>query len=1019
LINALEEIMHSVFRSFITLSLTVTLLACSDDSSDSSIEIEGWVGAQGFDNAQVVVNQVTEGGQVDIDTSGLYVGVRESTDSSSEFEATTLEYESTLLIARGQIADVDEDSDNLATTRACQVKLGCTVDGEDYAFGEYYSATSGFEWRSIIFNAEDGSRHNVNAITTLAAAFAYDYDVKSNDLVTIQYNAVFTPYDIVLANSQLSNILGLTEIVSDLPAKLTSLDSLKTSYAGAQNQIRYGALLGGLQQLELEYQALIVSATDSDFITQVAAEYAADEGQLYYRTQVESRALTLEALYTAAYDNLLAISETLIDDDVKQLVTLALTDLAEDRDSASSQTVDTKTAMLADDLALLLTDDEISDISLGLELTKLFVTSINEFQTNFWEDDYEEEIDAYQTLLEELSDEHRATLDVLVQDFVLIQDYYVSCNIGGRDCTEAKFDDVIALNPSYDSSTQTLTLDGDITVSQELENLSVTNTDTVTESQAVNILIVGTLERDGLVLKLDHTYDDDDDTEIEIPSTVRVYYPDEVTGVPETETTIEGYEIIWGDFQLYDESAIGTDEEMELSGAFLIFYRGVYDPQDLDNSDLRFNLSNWTLSSIISDTVSDEDDDDDTTGYDITTLIVSAAAYNPDTYYPSTDAEIKFANLEGFYTANDDVKLDTIAGLLTYSLGTEMVEYGSTYVEAETIDFSNSMGETIRYRFYPDNQVIDQYDVDDDDDTDELVTMHIIEECELVDGSESNIVCGAKSRIYEERDLQQTINDLWELGAFQETTVDGRGTYFIDFPTEEIDGCLNLQTLSGTNTLDGTLIEQEVLGLSSVSFTSQVSLMDDELDSLSDTLFDMTIVAPTKEQYTVNLGLSHNYTGTTTDDSGIILGTGSDTNVLSFSYDTSDEFTNSGSYGIFKGGVELVLEDGSEEDEDQEITAYFSQTYSGNVTYTISEDENGDADRCVLSVNDFDKDTIEDQVYHLNYGGLVYGTARLDTSSSIWEVTYIDGTTADMTWTMPSLPLIDVSGTSPVLDIED
>lgn len=1010
--------MHSVLRSFVTLSLTVTLLACSDDSSDSSIqiEVEGWVGAQGFDNAQVVVNQLSEAGQVDLDTSGLYVGVRESTDTESRFVATTYEEESTLLIARGQIADVDEDSDNLATTRACQLKLGCTVDSEDYAFGEYYSATSGFEWRSIIFNAEDGGRHNVNAITTLAAAFAYEYDVKSNDLINIEYNAVFTPYDIVLANSQLSKILGLTDVVGDLPANLTSLDSLSTSYAGAQNQIRYGALLGGIQQLALEHQAGLIDATDDDFITQVAAEYVADEGQLYYRTELESRALTLETLYSTAYDNLLAISESLTDSDVQQLVSLALADLAVDRDSAAAQTADTKTEMLADGLTLLLTDDEISDISLGLEKTKLFVASINEFQANFWEDDYKDEIDAYKTLLEELSDEHRATLDALVQDFVLIQDYYVSCSIGGRDCNEARFDDVIALNPSYDSSTQTLTLDGDITVSQELENLSVTNTDTVTESQAVNVLIVGTLERDGLVLNLDHTYEDDDETEIEIPSAVRIYYPDEVTGVPETETAVEGYEIIWGDFQLYDESAIGTDDEMELSGAFLIFYRGVRDPQDLDNSDLRFNLSNWTLSSIISDTV-DEDDD---SGYDISTLIISAQASNPDTYYPSADTEIKFANLEGFYTANDDVKLDTITGLLTYSLGTETVAYGSGYVEAETIDFANSMGETTRYRFYPDSQVIDQYDVDDDDDTDDLVTMHIIEECELIDGSESNIVCGAKSRVYESRDLQQTINDLWKLGAFQETTVEGRGTYFIDFPTEEIDGCLNLQALSGTDTLDGTLIEQEVLGLDSVRFTSEVSLMDDELDSLPSTFFDMTLVAPTKEKYIVNLGLSHNYTGSTTDDSDIILGTGSDTNVLRFSYDTSDDFTNSGSYAVFQGGVELVLEDGSEVDEDQDITAYFSQTYSDDVSYVIVEDEEGDAERCVLSVNDdYTKDTAVDEVYYLNYSGLVYGTARLNSSTSIWEVTYIDGTTAEMTWTLPSVPLIDTSGTSPVLDIDD
>lgn len=1014
--------MHSVLRSFVTLSLTVTLLACSDDSSDSSIQIEGWVGAQGFDNAQVVVNQLSEAGQVDLDTNDLYVGVRESTDSESRFVATTYEDESTLLIARGQIADVDEDSDNLATTRACQLKLGCTVSGEDYAFGEYYSATSGFEWRSIIFNAEDNSRHNVNAITTLAAAFAYEYDVKSNDLINIDYNGVFTPYDIVLANSQLSKILGLNDIVGDLPAKLTSLDSLSTSYAGAQNQIRYGALLAAIQQLALEHQAGLINTTDDDFFTQVAAEYVADQGQLYYRTDIESKALTLETLYSAAYDNLLAISETLTDSDVQQLVSLTLADLKADRDSASSQAADTKTAMLADDLILLLTDDEISDISLGLEKTKLFVNSINEFQANFWEDDYKAEIDAYQALLEELSDEHRATLDALIQDYVLIQDYYVNCNIGGRDCTDAKFDDVIALNPSYDSSTEILTLDGGITVSQELANLSVTSDDddTVTESQAVNILIVGTLERNGLVLKLDHTYEDDEETEIEIPSAVRIYYPDEVTEVPQVETTIEGYEIIWGDFQLYDESAIGTDDEMELSGAFLIFYRGVRDPQNIEGSDLRFNLSNWTLSSVISDTVSDESDEDDIDGYDITTLIISAQASNPDTFYPSSDTEIKFANLEGFYTANDDVKQDSITGLLTYSLGTETVAYGSGYVEAETIDFANSMGETTRYRFYPDTEVVDQYDVNDNDDTDELVTMHIIEECELIDGSESNIVCGAKSRVYESRDLQQTINDLWTLGAFQETTVDGRGTYFIDFPTEEVDGCLNLQTLSGTNTLDGTLIEQEVLGLDSVRFTSEVALVDSELDSLSGTLFDMTIVAPTKEQYVVNFGLSHNYTSSTTDDSDIILGTGSDTNVLRFSYDTSDDFTNSGSYAVFKAGVELVLEDDSQVDEDQDITAFFSQTYSDDVSYTIVEDEEGDAERCVKSVNDgYTKDVAVDEVYYLNYSGLVYGTARLNSSTGIWEVSYIDGTSAEMTWTLPSVPLIDTSGTSPVLDIED
>lgn len=1013
--------MHSVFRSFITLSLTVTLLACSDDSSNSvsTTQIQGWVGAQGLNSAQVVVNQVSESGQVAIDANGLYVGLRESTDVNSRFVATIADEESTLLIARGQIADVDKDNSNLATSRQCQLKLGCSVNNEAYAFAEYYPATSGYEWRSILFNAENGSRNNVNAITTLATAFAYEYDVKSNDLINIKSNGVFTPYDIVLANSQLSKILGITEIVGDLPANLTRLNFFNSAYAGAQNQIRYGALLSGLQALELDYMASALPANAPDFITKIATEYADDKGQLYYRTSVETNALTLEALYSAAYENLLAIAPTVTNSNVKQLVDLELIKLAENRDVARQKTEDTTTEELADDITLLLTSAELSGISLGLEKTKLFVESINDFQANFWEEGYKAEIDAYRTMIEGLSNTHRATLDALVQDFALIQEYYVVCSIGARDCGHAKYVDIAALNPSYDAASKVLTLDsGAITVSQQLASLSVTSSAAVTASNAVDVLIVGTLKKGNLILKLNHTYNDADETDINMPSSMRIYYPEKVTEVPQADVTIEGYEVIWSDFQLYDQSVVGSNAEAELSGSYKAFYRGVRDPQDPDNSDLRFNLESWALSSIISDVVSDTE-----SGSDATTLIVSAKASNPDTFYPSVDTVKQFANLDGFYTANNDVKQDDIAGLLTYRVGIETVVLGSTTIDVEIIDFLNSMGKDIRYRFYPDSQIEDRNDANGNGNTNELITMHLVEECELVDGSETNIKCGAKSRIYESRDLQKTINNLWKLGAFQKTTVDGRGDYSVTFPTQEIEGCLNLEPLVGTGSLEGSLIEQQVLGLDSLRLTSEVSLQNNELVSLPGTLFDMTIVAPTKDKYTVNLALSHNYTGTAADSSAsseVILGSGSNTNVLRFGYDTSADFSNSGSHSVFQGGVELTLASGSQITENQDITAFFSQTYNGNVNYKIVENEEGVAERCVLPVNSaFEKTNLADQVYYLNYRGLVYGTARLSGTQNVWTVSYIDGTSADMTWALPPVPLMDVSGASPVLDIND
>ena len=49
-------------RSILFVSAVSILSGCSDsnNSSSSTSNVKGWVGAQGFNNAQVVVNQVDE-----------------------------------------------------------------------------------------------------------------------------------------------------------------------------------------------------------------------------------------------------------------------------------------------------------------------------------------------------------------------------------------------------------------------------------------------------------------------------------------------------------------------------------------------------------------------------------------------------------------------------------------------------------------------------------------------------------------------------------------------------------------------------------------------------------------------------------------------------------------------------------------------------------------------------------------------------------------------------------------------
>ena len=423
---------------------------------------------------------------------------------------------------------------------------------------------------------------------------------------------------------------------------------------------------------------------------------------------------------------------------------------------------------------------------------------------------------------------------------------------------------------------------------------------------------------------------------------------------------------------------------------------------------MRFNIEEWVLTSTISDKV----DDDNNTDSETTTLVVTGTSSNPSDFYPAQ----KFSGFDAFFTANSNPSAtlgSTEAGLLSYSLGIETVQLGSRLVEVETADFINSKGTDIRYRFYPDVLVEDSFDTDGDGDFREMVTQHKIEECVLDEINREVISCGPQSRVFASRDRLNTLNDLWKLGVIQRFSVPGLGEYVVDFPVKVDGSCQVLDLTNTSGVLDGRLIEPMVLGLDTVRMYAEINLKDDNQQSLPRTLLDMSIVAPTSSKYRVSGNLSHNYSGTLSDDSGLILGSGSEVSVMAFSYDTSRDFENLGNVSVARAGVDLTLTDSSLGNgslaltEDQDITGFLTQTYNPeDITYTIIEDENGQPERCIKptdsadsgsSFENIDKNSADEKtVYYLNYRDVVYATMRLNSgTTNTYTINYIDGSTKE------------------------
>lgn len=954
-------------RRWAVIPMIAALAACSNDDSGSSvttIDLDVQVGQEDFNEAMVRRVTVDETGMPSEVQPGVLNFARFTTDDEGQAVVTADGTEIVYLDVYGR-----ESNDGTSTTRRCQVVNGCG----SVSFGSEYSIVAAPGWRSVAAGIEDGQRIRVTPLTDLAAQLAFDR-VFSESSGTQQdagwvATGFYSVYSTLQAESQVSRLFGIDSVQSREPADLTQIEEWRgANQTEAQYSIRYGALLAAWQSYELSY----TSTTDlPSFASAVAADLVANDGQLIQRGG--SQTLSMYDLYDAAVNNLNALDVT--DSTVSGYVASVISQLQSERDAFVDGAL---TSITPASLSSLL-GDELEDYQLGIQRTKAFVQELRDYGNSFFEEGYRAQLDSYADILRGVGEDNAENLDEITTAVSEIAGFYRDCYLNSG-CPSVSPEWQWYQSHTYSAPVLTLN-GGGFEVSQAVADINLLDdSNSPSSSRAIDILMKGTLVANGLRLELDHTYSDD---EISSPSGLRIFYEDTVTVLQdEVSDPALAYQIRWTDFTLYDADDVGAASETELTGAFSILYQGVDDPDGV--SERRFNISEVVLNSRISDVY----EDDNGTDANITTVFLTANANQASEFYP----ESEFASFNAFFERAPLYPEGTVAnGLVQYRTGTQTVNGRET----QYLDYFVDGGDDFRYRFYPTVMREDVSDVDGDGNTEELIATHDYEACLLSGSPESPVIdrCQPKQRLNAEQDLQNAVNELWQIGVFSRPEVPGQGVYFVELPVEAADeqGCLTLSSLPGSlSSLDGTLYRSAQLGLSSARFTSEV-VLDYSSATEPKTLVDVQVTAPYSEQVDVSLSLSHDYTSVNT--TGLYRGVGADLDRLIFDFSTESGTVEATSLSVFKDGVELSLADGTTDTVDSEIILGSNlDLVDGAPVYRYIVGDDGEYRRCVVSNTaepSFNRDP-QQAVYVLNYRDKVYGKVVYE--SGVWIIRYIDGT---------------------------
>src|SRR5690554_5384304 len=937
----------------VVLATSLALVGCSSDKDNfrtNSFPAEVTAGQQDISNALIRSAEILVTGLPDENNEGMLNYQSFYTQANGTATVVLpLNPGSKMRLFELVTLPANADINQAASVSRCQWVEGCGSK----EFGADISPV--YQWQSVVWDLRKDERVVVTPLTHLAAALAFEYayaeqpdpDPDSEDPSTQtplwQEIGYYSPYSVEQAISQVSKLFGISNIQTTFPADLTRINSLNVgNELEAKNSIRYGALLAAWANLQEQ---------NAEFTEKVTEEFIANQAQFLEKGQPDDAFLTLETLYQAAIDNLIKL--TVHNAGVKQVVASVVSGLQADIGTFIGNMTSEAPASIKD----LFGAEAYSNYQLGVERTKLFIDELQEQSEYFFGEEYDRLINTYLDEQKEFFKSNKANFNAVLESLKSAERIYID-SYHGSACSSS-LDANLWSDCDYSGNVLTLTDKKDKQVTLSMKNVT-------SNKQAVDIEMTGELQINELLFKLNDSATS--------KSRVRLFYGEETNQVLASTTEPIGYEYNWASFSFND-----TDQEW--TGNFSLLYRGVVNPDNSnpDNSKkIHFNIDTLRLSSRISDHIGGTDKDDK----EASSVFIAAKSSTADTYYNPAE---EFGKINGFFT-EQSVNVDPDIPELSYKLGEELihnqtVKYFDFYIDDES-------AQSFRYRFYPDvvrNQnAAGQYTVGNND----AITTHKMAVCPLSEKNGEWGVDGACSpaQVFNgKRDVQKSINALWQAGAFSYVDLPGNGEYFVEWPATKKNGCFELDKLSETAqtiTEPAKLVSAAVLGLDTLRVTTEVML-----EKQPRTLLDVLISAPKEDRYNVTAALSHNYSNLNEDK--IFVGTGNNLDRLIFNYNTDSSFKRMGSFSVYKNGVTIA-----KSKVDAELMVGLNQSYS-KLPHKYVTASNGGQQICVTDNEPFKGPTIDnafdkEAVLSLTFRGVVYGSIRNE--RGMWIARFIDGT---------------------------
>jgi hypothetical protein len=1063
--------------SFILLSLFLTLVtACSGNSSSKSSSVPatlnivvGLVQSGQADNVDVQGVAVTVNGQLTLDeTTGALSGVQTRTDSRGRF-AIGLDYDdpsSIILFARGSAVSA---TDNV-TSIQCKLPQGCAIrqnSGEliNVAFTEYYPSEYYYDyivnekaddkpetddaftsvdstlWSAALEIAAEGQFISINSITDMSGAFGFSTYINDGTGVcnaqeceaNKQASGYFSKYGIMKANTQVSNLIGIPDIISIEPANVASLDSISaTSSSNLQASIRYGALIAALQQIQLSYDNALASRAERRFRRVLNSQFSQNRGQLFQKDSPIEQVLTKELWYTTAKEILIAANTHFVNlnkvlpVEVGSVISLFELELQSLEAGKLTQAVPSISQDLADSY-----NNEI-------DFTKAMLTHLVSAAKEFSTPEYREKADSYQKQLIEIGDEVSPAFNVITSSLLDVYGYYLSCTHTSCDPLNPWHQ----FNTDFDSSTNNLTLtfsdtEGDeLVVSQRIVDL-ITNdaNDSPTESLAIDVVFTGVLKNDKLTVLTDFSEEKLGDASLRISynEIVNQVMPDAALAENNPSMPVNGriypvaYEFSFTSLEMKyqpDDAA----KELTLQGAFSWLLRGVKDVRDA-NSPTRYNLNNLTVVMNVSGAelgrLSDEALTDDVV------MSLTGSGFNTSNYYPDST----FPEWDNYFVPAEGHRFGESSGIEI--LETSIVDYTFPQINPDGTSVSGAIVDGV---VVPDKSVqvkVLRFDYLHSGSAAFVVypagadNTYLGLLCSITPANEEYFEKGQISNVGADNSsgtdplsvfdcvsqdfyegaatVNDFINQLWDIDSqvkdfIRAINVVGEGVYFADLITSGQLALIEAGSApddlpvfsSGITSFTGTMQAPAMLGIDNIRLQLRPMLVNSAgTAKLAEVAVDLNLIRPTPSSINVGLFIAYNPDQILNTDDGLpVVAAGADVESYYVAFKTDANGNEIGEFIFNWYGAQLVDGgDGSKYLQDYDASnpapkEDFLFNLGTDITYG-NVDTSAGYTRCGFVFSGKDSDQECSAVAYLTFRGLVTGTIR-EERKGVYVARFID-----------------------------